>query len=117
VWQGVEPAVTDQPRTDLHSNFLQADLLLNVGQPASAARLIEPLVEAEPGNEAAWELLGLSYFASAQLGRAEGALRRLVEVAPSNGWARRALARTLERQSRADEAAGHHRIADALGAE
>jgi hypothetical protein len=36
--------------------------------------------------------------------------------APSNGWARRALARTLERQSRADEAAAHHRVADALGA-
>jgi predicted Zn-dependent protease len=108
--------VTDQPRTDLHSDYLQADLLLNVGQPAAAARLLEPLVEAEPGNEAAWELLGRSYFASAQLGRAETALRRLVEVAPSNGWARRALARTLERQSRPDEAVVHHRVADALGA-
>jgi hypothetical protein len=33
-----------------------------------------------------------------------------------DGWARRALARTLERQHRADEAATHHRMADALGA-
>ena len=95
----------------------QADLLLNVGQPARAARLLEPLVEAEPENEAAWELLARSSFASAQLGRAEAALRRLVEVAPVNGWARRALARTLERQSRAAEAVGHHRVADALGAD
>jgi predicted Zn-dependent protease len=115
--RGVDRPVTARPRPDLHSDYLQADLLLAVGQPAPAARLLEPLVEAEPDNEAAWELLGRSYFASAQLGRAEAALRRLVELAPANGWARRALARTLERQSRPEEAAGHHRVADSLGAE
>jgi hypothetical protein len=43
-------------------------------------------------------------------------LVRLVALAPSDGWARRALARTLDRQSRAQDAAVHHRIADALGA-
>jgi predicted Zn-dependent protease len=108
--------VTEQPH-DQHSEYLQADLLLAVGQPAAAARLLEPLVAAEPGNEAVRELLARSYFGSAQLGRAEQALRELVEVAPANGWARRALARTLERQSRPDEAAVHHRVADALGAD
>jgi len=61
-------------------------------------------------------LLARSYFGSAQLSRAEQALARLVDLAPANGWARRALARTLERQSRRDEAAVHHRLADALGA-
>ena len=48
--------------------------------------------------------------------RGQDALVRLVQLAPANGWARRALARTLERQSRHDEAAAHHRMADALGA-
>jgi Flp pilus assembly protein TadD len=105
------------PSDDLHSEYLRADLFLESGQPTEAARILEPVVEAHPGNEAALELLARSYFASAQLGRAEGALRRLVELAPANGWARRALARTLERQSRADEAAVHHRMADALGAD
>ena len=76
-----------------------------------------PLVEAEPGNQAALELLARAYFGSAQLARAEEALCRLVEMAPANGCARRALARTLERQSRADEAVPHHRVADALGAD
>ena len=52
----------------------------------------------------------------AWLTRAEDALTRLVEMAPANGWARRALARTLERQSRSGEAVAHHRVADALGA-
>ncbi|WP_346621435.1 BTAD domain-containing putative transcriptional regulator [Blastococcus montanus] len=101
---------------DLHSEFLRADLYLNMGQPAEAARILGPLVDAEPRNEAAQELLARAYYGSAQLGPAEEALRRLVELAPSNGWARRALARTLERQSRPAEAGVHHRVADALGA-
>ena len=107
--------MTLHDRIDLHSEFLRADLLLAMGQPTEAARILEPIVAAEPANEAALELLARSYFGSAQLGRAEEALTRLVELAPANGWARRALARTLERQSRHDEAQSHHRLADALG--
>lgn len=102
---------------DLHSEFLRADLLLAMGQTAEAARILERVVEAEPTNQAALEALARAYFGSAQLARAEGALVRLVQLAPANGWARRALARTLERQSRHAEAAPHHRMADALGAE
>jgi Flp pilus assembly protein TadD len=110
--------VNTQPfEIDLHSEYLRADLFLSMGQPTEAARILAPVVEAEPANEAALELLARSYFASAQLTRAEDALARLVELAPANAWARRALARTLERQSRRDEAAVHHRLADALGAD
>ncbi|MGY1846635.1 MULTISPECIES: tetratricopeptide repeat protein [unclassified Blastococcus] len=101
---------------DLHSEFLRADLLLNMGQADAAVRILRPVVDAEPRNEAALELLARAYYGSAQLRSAEEALARLVELAPSNGWARRALARTLERQSRRDEAAVHHRVADAFGA-
>ena len=101
---------------DLHSEFLRADLFLAMGQPIEAAKVLAAVVEAEPGNEAALELLARAYFGSAQLGRAEETLTRLVELAPANGWARRALARTLERQSRSEEAVAHHRVADALGA-
>jgi predicted Zn-dependent protease len=101
---------------DLHSEYLRADLFLNMGQPIEAAKVLESVLAAEPANQAALELLARSYFGSAQLQRAEQALTRLVELAPANGWARRALARTLERQSRAAEAVAHHRMADALGA-
>ena len=101
--------------TDLHSEFLRADLFLNMGQPTEAARILEAVVEAEPANESALELLARAYFQSAQLSRAETSLSRLVDLAPANGWARRALARTLERQSRGAEATAHHRVADALG--
>jgi Flp pilus assembly protein TadD len=109
--------MTQHDRIDLHSEFLRADLFLSMGQPIEAAKVLVPVVEAEPGNQAALELLARAYFGSAQLGRAEETLTRLVEAAPANGWARRALARTLERQSRGDEARPHHRMADALGAD
>ena len=102
---------------DLHSEYLRADLFLAMGNPSEAARILTRVVEAEPANEAALELLARSYFGSAQLSRAEEILIRLVDLAPANGWARRALARTLERQSRHTEAVAHHRVADALGAE
>jgi Flp pilus assembly protein TadD len=119
--KGTDPVAVDQDMTqpfeiDLHSEYLRADLFLNMGQPTEAARILTAVVAGEPTNEAALELLARAYFASAQLGRAEEALTRLVELAPANGWARRALARTLERQSRHDEAVPHHRVADALGA-
>jgi Flp pilus assembly protein TadD len=113
---GVAGSVSTPVQPDLHSEYLRADLLLAVGQPAGAARVLAAVVEAEPENEAALELLARAYFASAQLRRAEEALTRLVELAPADGWARRALARTLERQSRPEDAAVHHRLADALGA-
>ena len=105
----------DQHRIDLHSEYLRADLFLAMGQPVEAARVLVAVVDAEPDNQAALELLARSYFGSAQLGRAEETLTRLVGLAPANGWARRALARTLERQSRTADAAVHHRVADALG--
>ena len=103
-------------RLDLHAEFQRADFSLAMSRPAEAARILEPVVEAEPANQAALELLARAYFGAAQLERAEAALIRLVGLAPANGWARRALARTLERQSRAGDAAVHHRVADALGA-
>lgn len=71
---------------------------------------------ADPTNQAVLELLARAYFGAAQPARAEDVLTALVDLAPSNAWGRRALARTLERQSRTDDDAVHHRVADALGA-
>jgi Flp pilus assembly protein TadD len=115
--RAVDPCMTQHVELDLHSEFLRADLFLAMGQPTEAARILEPVLAAEPSNQSALELLARSYYGSAQLARAEETLIRLVELAPANGWARRALARTLERQSRGAEAVPHHRVADALGAD
>lgn len=94
--------------------FRRAQAFFDAGQPAEAVRLLDEVVAAEPGSTAALELRARALFASAQLGRAEQAFRELVERAPDDAWSRTALARTLERQGRASEAARHRRIAEAL---
>ncbi len=101
---------------DLHAEFQRADFSLALSRPAQAARILERVRAVDPANQAVLELLACAYFGAAQLARAEDVLTELVRLAPANGWARRALARTLERQSRTDDAAVHHRVADALGA-
>lgn len=100
---------------DVFEEFRRAELFLSAGQPAEAARILEPVVAAAPESTAALELLARALFGAAQLGKAEVALLALVERRPDDGWARLALARTLERQGRAEEAAPHRRLAEALG--
>ncbi|HEX5534057.1 MAG TPA: tetratricopeptide repeat protein [Actinomycetales bacterium] len=100
---------------ELYSEYRRAEDYLASGRPIWAARIVEPVVEADPSNRAALELLARAYFESAQLGRAESVLRKLVDDAPHDGWARHVLARTLERAGRRDEAAEHRRVATALG--
>jgi Flp pilus assembly protein TadD len=80
----------------------------------SAARVLEPAVEAEPTSVALWLLLARAYFVSARLGRAEAAFGRVVELDPSDDYARFGLGRVLERQSRQEEALAQYRIAVAL---
>jgi len=99
----------------VYAEFRRAELFLQSGQPTEAARLLEPVVAAAPESTAALELLGRSLFASAQLQRAEQVLHLLVERKPDDGWARMALARSLERQGRTADAAVHRRVAEALG--
>jgi Flp pilus assembly protein TadD len=100
---------------DLYDSFRQGELFLRAGQPTEAARLLEPVVEAEPANAAALESYARALSDSAQLERAEAAFRRLVALRPDDGWAHFALARTLERQGR--DGSEHRRVAAALGFE
>jgi len=82
----------------------------DLGDPIGAARVLAPLAEEEPRNRTVLELLGRSYFHSAQLAKAEEVFRKIIELDPCDAWAHIALARTLERQNRADEAAPHRRM-------
>jgi len=102
---------------DLYGEFRRAELFLKADQPIEAVRILDPVVAAAPGHTAALELLARALFASAQLQRAEEALRLLIERRPDDGWARMALARSLERQGKAAEGSGHRRMAEALGQE
>ncbi|GAB3816458.1 tetratricopeptide repeat protein [Micromonospora zhanjiangensis] len=102
---------------DLLADYRRATMFFEAGDPIGAARLLEPIVEAEPDNSAVRQLLARSYFQSAQLGRAEEQLRALVERDPSDHYAHHVLGRTLERAGRPAEALRHLRIAAAMYAD
>ncbi|MER5642247.1 tetratricopeptide repeat protein [Kitasatospora sp. NPDC002227] len=98
-----------------YEEYQRANLFFDSKDYAGAAAILAPIVEAEPGHRAAVELLGRSYFHSAQLGRAEDVFRRLIELDPGNGWAYEVLGRTLERRGEAAEGARFRKLAAAMG--
>jgi predicted Zn-dependent protease len=99
---------------DLLAQYRRATVVFEAGDPGEAARLLEPVVAADPGNASARELLARAYFSSAQLGRAEEHLRELVERQPTDHYAHHVLGRTLERLNRPAEAVTHLRLAAAM---
>ena len=101
----------------VYEDFRTAEDLMSRRRPREAARQAERVVDADPDNAAAWELLGRARFAAALLRPAEDAFRRLVELEPTSGWAHTALGLTLDRQSRHREGAVFHKMAAAMGEE
>lgn len=110
-------AVVDRPMTtqpDLYSIVTRGRMFLAAGDPTTAAGMLAEAAGHLPTDRAVHTDLAKACFDSAQLDRARTAFLTLVELDPTDVWARRGLARTLRRQSRHGEAAGHDRIADAL---
>jgi Tfp pilus assembly protein PilF len=95
----------------LAERFDRGTLYFEMRKYFDAVHEFEPVVEAAPEHLAARMLLARAYFHSAQLRKAEVALREVIARAPSDAYAYLLLGRTLERQSRHDEAAGPLRIA------
>ncbi|MFV0428269.1 MAG: tetratricopeptide repeat protein [Arachnia sp.] len=75
------------------------------------------ILEEHPGNAEARELLARAYYHRASLPHAEEQLRIILDRDPTDEYATLLLARTLERQSRHDEAAGVRRVLAALTGE
>ncbi|MER7767626.1 tetratricopeptide repeat protein [Kitasatospora sp. NPDC096140] len=82
-----------------------------------AARMLEGVLAEEPANLSVRLLLARSYYHSAQLGRAEAELIRILDADPAEDYARMMLGRTLERQGRTEEARPHLRLAAAMAGE
>jgi Flp pilus assembly protein TadD len=99
---------------NLLEEYRRATMIFESGDPLEAARLLEPIVEAEPHNAAVRQLLARAYFQSAQLAGAETQLRVLIERDPSDHYAHHVLGRTLERSGRFAEALPHLRLAAAM---
>jgi predicted Zn-dependent protease len=85
--------------------------LLQDRDPRQAIRVLDPAIEAEPGSTSLRTLRAWAYFQSAQLAKAESELFLLVDECPADVWARFALGRVLERQSRYADALPHMRLA------
>ncbi len=99
---------------DVVDRYLLAQTYLDDGAPLAALETVRAVEQELAGSAAGLLLLARAYYHSAQLGRAERAFARIVELDPTDDYARFALGRTLERQSRPAEAAAHYRIAAAL---
>ena len=85
--------------------------LLQDRSPRQAIEILDPAIETEPESTSLRTLRAWAYFQSAQLGKAEVELAELVEECPADVWARFALGRVLERQSRYADALPHMRLA------
>ena len=94
--------------------FRRAEALLAERRPLEALRELRIVLEAAPDQVGVQLLAGRAYLGSAQLGRAEAAFRRVLELDPSDHYARFALGRTLQRQSRLTEALTQLRMAAAM---
>jgi Flp pilus assembly protein TadD len=101
--------------TTLDRRWDRATFHAELGQWIEAAEVLADLVAEVPEATAARVLLARAYYHSAQLGRAEQEARTLVEANPADGYAQLLLGRSLQRQSRHDEAAAPLKLADALG--
>jgi Flp pilus assembly protein TadD len=94
--------------------FRRAEQLLDRRRPLDALRALAPLLETEPEAASVHLLAARAYLASAQLRRAETGFLRVLEIDPADHYARFALGRTLQRQSRLEEARAQLRMAAAM---
>jgi Flp pilus assembly protein TadD len=93
--------------------FRQAESLVQ-SRPLDALAALAPVLDAEPDTPSVQLLAGRAYLGSAQLRRAEEAFRKVLDLDPTDHYARFALGRTLQRQRRLTEAQTQLRIAVAM---
>ncbi|GAA2097335.1 tetratricopeptide repeat protein [Actinomadura alba] len=96
--------------TTLAEEYRRGTLFFELEDYTNAARILSEVLAEDPGNLSVRLLLARSYYHSAQLRRAEGELRRVLERDPAEAYAHLLLGRTLQRQNRPDDAAPHLRM-------
>jgi tetratricopeptide (TPR) repeat protein len=94
--------------------YRMAHDLLSRRAPVEALAVLEPALAEEPRNTGLRSLRAWAYMMRVQLGPAEEELTSLVAEDPTDVWARHALGRALEGQSRHAEALPHLRLAAAM---
>lgn len=84
--------------------FRRAESLVAARRPWEALRVLRPVLDVAEDKPSVQLLLGRAYLFSAQFRRAELAFLRVLELDPSDHYARLVLGRTLQRQGRLREA-------------
>ncbi|MCG8920510.1 tetratricopeptide repeat protein [Actinokineospora sp. PR83] len=105
--------MTEQPANPVEA-FRHAESLVAQRRPLDALAALAPILDADPDAPSVQLLAGRAYLGSAQLRRAEGAFRRVLELDPTDHYALFALGKTLQRQSRLAEAQTQLRMAVAM---
>ncbi|GAA3631775.1 tetratricopeptide repeat protein [Lentzea atacamensis] len=94
--------------------FRKAEALLAQRRPLDALRELQRVLD-EAGEAPSVQLLaGRAYLGSAQLNRAEEAFRKVLDLDPSDHYARFALGKTLQRLGRLTESLAQLRMAVAM---
>ena len=108
------PGVVFPGQSAPQSAYRVAHDLLSRRAPVEALAVLEPALAEDPRNTGLRSLRAWAFLIRVQLRRAEEELLSLVADDPSDVWARHALGRALERQSRDAEALPHLRLAAAM---
>jgi predicted Zn-dependent protease len=107
--------MTSQPASDgLFESFRRAEMLIARSRPLDALQALSPVLESQPDHASVQLLAGRAYLNSAQLVRAEEAFVRVLELDPSDHYARFALGKALHRQGRLHEAQAQLKMATAM---
>ena len=100
--------------SDTYDLFQQGRKHLRSGMPAQATVSLEKAKQREPSSRSIREALGIAYFRLTRWEEAEAEFRALVELSPDDEFAHLALARSLGKLGRRDEATPHFKLARSL---
>lgn len=95
-------------------NYRRAVEAFDLADYRTSISLLRRLAEESPSAVEIRLLLARSYYHSAALEPALTELRAVLDIDPTEAYAQLLLARTLERQSRPEEARKHRKLAAAL---
>lgn len=104
----------DAERESAYGLLQRGHALIRSRHYAQAAIVLERAAREEPGKGSILEPLGRAYHHSGQFELARETFEALLDVDPSAHWAHFALATTLRKLGRLDEARTHLRLAVAL---
>ena len=107
--------MTDENET--YVLYQQGRSHLKQGMAAQATVALEKAKRREPHKASIREALGIAYFRLRRWEEAEREFRAVLEIQPTDDYARYALGRVLEKQGRHQEANGQYKLASKMSPE